>query len=85
MKNPPSLDFLSWFEIEENWDYTYVEISEDGGATWDVLPSEGTTDENPVGNSFGPGYTGSRDWQTRRSFAARVCGPPGDDQVPLRY
>ena len=62
-ENPPSLDFLSWFEIEENWDYTYLEISEDGGATWDVLPAEGTTDENPVGNSYGPGYTGSGDWQ----------------------
>jgi immune inhibitor A len=80
-ENPPSLDFLSWFEIEENWDYTYVEISEDGGATWDVLPSEGTTDENPVGNSFGPGYTGSRDWQRAEVSLHEYAGR----QVMIRF
>ena len=79
--DPPSLDFLNWFEIEENWDYTYVEVSEDGGATWDVLPAEGTTDENPVGNSYGPGYTGSGDWQLAAVSLHEYAGR----QVMIRF
>ena len=59
----PTLTFRHWYDIEEDWDYLYLEASTDGGATWDVLPAEGTTDANPVGNSYGHGYTGSSDWQ----------------------
>ena len=60
---PAELSFLRWHNIEDGWDYVYVAASKDGGATWDVLPAEGSTDENPVGNSYGPGYTGVSDWQ----------------------
>ncbi len=58
----PSLTFNLWYDIEEDWDYLYVEVSTDTGATWDVLPADGATDANPVGNSYGYGYTGSEDW-----------------------
>jgi immune inhibitor A len=47
-----------WYEIEEDWDYAYVEVSADGGQTWDVLPGPSTTMTDPNGNSFGPAYTG---------------------------
>jgi immune inhibitor A len=47
-----------WYDIEENYDYAYVEVSTDGGQTWDVLPGKYTTDYNPTGNSFGHAYTG---------------------------
>ena len=54
-----TLEFKVWFDIEEGWDYAYVEASVDGGETWTILEGDHTTDENPVGNSYGHGYTGS--------------------------
>jgi hypothetical protein len=47
-----------WYDIEEDWDYAYVEASVDGGRTWDVLAGPSMTTHNPNGNSFGPAYTG---------------------------
>ncbi len=47
-----------WYDIEENYDYAYVEVSTDGGQTWDILPGKYTTDYNPAGNNFGHAYTG---------------------------
>ncbi len=53
-----TLDVRLWYDIEDGWDYAYVEVSTDGGATWAILPGEHTTTENPSGNSYGAGYTG---------------------------
>ena len=53
-----TLRFRTWYDIEELWDYAYVEVSDDGGATWTLLESDRTTRENPNGNAYGPGYTG---------------------------
>ncbi len=58
-----TLTYEIWLEIEEDWDYGYLEVSTDGGRRWDILEAPHTTAENPVGNSYGMGYTGlSRDW-----------------------
>lgn len=54
-----TLDYEVWFEIEEAWDYAYVEASIDGGATWQIIQTPASSPENPIGTSFGPGYTGS--------------------------
>jgi immune inhibitor A len=56
---PATLEFDVWFDIEENWDYTYLEASTDGGQTWKILRTESGTDANPQGNSYGWGWTGS--------------------------
>jgi immune inhibitor A len=53
-----TLKFLTWYDIEDGWDYAYVEASTDGGETWKILPGQHTTEEDPVGNAFGPGWTG---------------------------
>jgi hypothetical protein len=53
-----TLEFWAWYDIEENWDYAYVEVSTNGGETWDILQAPSTTDYNPNGNSFGWAYTG---------------------------
>jgi len=47
-----------WYDIEENYDYAYIEVSTDGGRTWEILPGKYTTDTNPAGNSMGHAYTG---------------------------
>lgn len=54
-----TLTFSAWWEIEEDWDYLYLVVSADGGATWDILETPSGTDTNPVGNNLGWGYTGN--------------------------
>lgn len=51
-------DYWVWYDIEEDWDYLYLEASTDGGATWEILDTPSGTDTNPSGNSYGWGYTG---------------------------
>lgn len=55
----PKLTFRTWYDIEEGWDYVYVEASTDGGETWQILAGRTTTDDNPVGNAYGVGWTGT--------------------------
>ena len=58
-----TLKYRIWFEIEKGWDYGYLQVSKDNGQTWDIIAAPGTTDYNPVGHSYGPGYTGdSEGW-----------------------
>lgn len=47
-----------WYDIETGWDYLYLEVSPDGGDTWQILETPSGTDEDLSGNSFGWGYTG---------------------------
>jgi immune inhibitor A len=53
-----TLEYWTWYDTEEDWDYAYVEISTDGGETWEVLTTPSGTGTNPNGNSFGWAYTG---------------------------
>ncbi len=57
-KNRATLQVWLWYDIEEHWDYAYIEASTDGGRTWDILEGRYTVDANPNGNSFGHAYTG---------------------------
>ena len=53
-----NLEFWAWYDIEDDYDYAYVEVSVDEGQTWHILPGAHTTDTDPYGNSFGHAYTG---------------------------
>ncbi len=53
-----TLTFWTWFDIEKDWDYAYVESSTDGGKTWKLLKTPTGTDTNPNDNSYGWAYTG---------------------------
>ncbi len=55
------LRYNVWFDIEEDWDYGYLQVSTDGGETWDIVAAPASSGHNPVGNSYGPGYTGRSD------------------------
>ena len=57
--NAATFDFWTWYDLEEDWDYAYVEVSTDGGQTWEMLTTPSGTPTNPNGNSFGWGYTGA--------------------------
>jgi immune inhibitor A len=56
--NKTTLQFWTWYDIETNYDYAYVEGSTDGGKTWDVLPGKNTTTSDPNGASYGHALTG---------------------------
>ena len=56
--NKATLQFWTWYDIETNFDYAYVEASTDGGKTWEILPGKSTTTANPNGASYGPAFTG---------------------------
>lgn len=67
-KTTAALDFWTWYDIEKNWDFGFVQASTDGGLTWTPLVTPTmTSDYDPdamesiVANL--PGYTGSSgDW-----------------------
>lgn len=55
-----TLKFYEWYDIEEYYDWAFVEVSADGGMTWASLPGRHTTNDNPFGgNDDGNGITGS--------------------------
>jgi immune inhibitor A len=54
-----TLKFQTWYDLEQDWDYAYVEASTDGGQTWKILKTPEGTDTNPNGNSYGWAYTGT--------------------------
>lgn len=49
---------LTWYHLETDYDYAYVQVSPDGGRTWDLLPGTHTTTLNPVGSSYGHALNG---------------------------
>jgi hypothetical protein len=55
----PELVFEIWYDIEEWYDWGYVSVSTDDGATWTALAGEHTSDVDPVRVAYGPGYTGT--------------------------
>jgi len=52
------LSYWLWYDIEEDWDYVYLEASRDNGQTWEILITPSGTSSDPYGNSYGWGYTG---------------------------
>jgi len=63
-----TLEFMVWHDIEEGWDFAYIEASADGGFTWDILETPNTTSDNPSGNSYGHAYTGTSGGWVRESI-----------------
>ncbi len=49
------LTFKTWYDIETDYDYVYLEVSEDGN-TWQIITTPSGTAEDPSGNSYGWGY-----------------------------
>lgn len=61
------LEFNVWYDIEDFWDWGYVVVSTDDGATWETLPGQHTLNDDPLNTAYGPGYTGeSGGWLKER-------------------
>jgi hypothetical protein len=54
-----TLEFWTYYDIEDNWDYAYVKVSTDGGSSYTPIAGNITTTYNPHGNNQGNGITGS--------------------------
>jgi hypothetical protein len=54
-----TLRFWTWYSIEPGYDYAYVQLSTDGGLTYNNIPGNITTTDNPYGSNRGNGITGS--------------------------
>jgi len=55
---PLTLTYWTWYDLEEDYDYVYLEISLDGGHHWQILTTPSGTPDDPSGNSYGWGYNG---------------------------
>lgn len=55
---PIQMDYHTWYDLEQDYDYAYVEVSEDG-SHWTFLITPSGTDKDVSGNSFGWGYNGN--------------------------
>jgi immune inhibitor A len=51
--NDAELNFWTWYDLEEDFDFAYVTISTDGGETWDFLIPDHAT-----AGTFGPAFSG---------------------------
>jgi hypothetical protein len=51
------MSYWTWYNLEQDFDYVYVEASTDG-QIWKILDTPFCTSENPNGSSYGCGYTG---------------------------
>ncbi len=78
-----TLEFWTWYHIEEGWDYAYVSVSTDGAA-WTPLSTARTTTDNPHDNAYGPGYSGqSGGWVQESVDLTPYVGQPV--QVRFEY
>ena len=84
-----SLSFRTWYDIEPWYDFGYVSVSADGGATWEALPGEHTTTDDPVQVAVGPGRYGASagedepEWVDERIDLSRFAGQ--DVLIRLEY
>ncbi len=88
-KTTAALDFWTWYDIEQYWDFGFVQVSTDGGSTWTSLAIDGTTSIfDPSGmESIGdnlPGFTGnSGGWLHKTFDLSAYVGQP--IQLQFRY
>jgi immune inhibitor A len=52
-----TLKYWTWYDLEKDWDYAYLSVSEDGGQTWKLVKAPSMTDSNPSNSNYGWGYT----------------------------
>ena len=79
----PTLNYAYWYLIEDGWDYAYVRISQDNGATWEFVPTPdcGGQATDPNGNNRAVaesgGITGtSEGWQPCSLDLTQWAGGP---------
>jgi hypothetical protein len=82
-----TLSYWTWYDIESGWDYAYLQVSADGGSTWEILETPSGVSTNPNGNSFGWAYTGSSgDGETPQWIQEQVdLSDYAGQQIQIRF
>jgi immune inhibitor A len=76
-----SLSYWTWYDLEKDYDYVYLEASTDE-KHWTILTTPSGTSSNPTGNSYGWGYNGqSNGWIQENVDLSAYAG----QTVWLRY
>lgn len=72
------------YEIEKDWDYAFLEVTTDGGATWDQVETNLSTTLDPNDQNVGFGITGTvPDWTALTADLSAYAG--SEAQVRVRY
>jgi hypothetical protein len=74
---PLTFKYSTWYDLEKDYDYVYVDVSEDGGNTWQILktPSGRDKAEDPSGNAYGWGYNDqSNGWKEESVDLSQYAG-----------
>ena len=81
------LGFWTWFDIEADYDYAYVEVSSDGGGHWTPLRTESSTSADPNGQNLGNGITGGSSGASATGWRHLTADltPYAGKQVQLRF
>lgn len=75
-----SLFFDTYYDIEKQWDFGFVQVSTDGGTSWDTLTNDSTEavvnpDTLPESIAYGEGFTGSNDdWKNEEFDLSAYAG-----------
>jgi len=79
--SPVELSYWTWYDIESDYDYLYLQASSDG-INWTVLQPPSCTTDNPTGANYGCGYNGtSSGWIQETVDISNYAGK----QVWLRF
>jgi hypothetical protein len=57
-----NLEFWAWYDLEREYDFGYISISNDGGVSWELQDPE-----HALLGEFGPGFSGSSSQETDQS------------------
>jgi immune inhibitor A len=71
------------YRIELDWDYAYLVVSTDGGASWMAVATNHSTAADPNGQNFGNGITGSSGGWV--DLTADLSAFSGDVLLGFRY
>ncbi|WP_027409987.1 immune inhibitor A domain-containing protein [Anoxybacteroides tepidamans] len=88
-KTSATLTFDAWYDIEEQWDFAFVQVSADGGQTWKSLGNDHTRSDvvsegYPTIIDSMPGFTGnSNGWQAQTFDLSAYAGKK--IKLRLRY
>jgi hypothetical protein len=87
-----TLSFATWYDIETEWDYGFVEVSNDGGSTWYPIPGSITSEStNPNGSTAWAnalGTAASSDTVITGNSGGWVAASfdlPSDDDLQIRF
>lgn len=75
---PSVLEMDAWFDLEADYDYAGVAVSNDGGCSWRTVPGTSTTLSNPVGQNPGVAWTGASGSQSRSDAPVHATQSPTD-------